>query len=289
MRQFKISKSITNKEALSLEKYLLEIARIKRADLEEEAVLAKNIRSGCLSSLHRLTNANLKFVVSVAKQYQYQGLELSDLINEGNLGLIKAAKKFDETKGFKFISYAVWWIRQSILQSLADQSRIVRIPLNKIGLMTQVANVFSAFEQEHEREPTVEEIAFILQVDNSAVESCLSINTKHVSFLSSVGDEEDNCLIDVIENTNAERVDGLKEHQLSLETDVKRALAVLSAKQKEVICYFFGIGIDSPLSLEEIGMKLQLTRERVRQIKDKAIYKLRHISKKGLLRHYLCQ
>ena len=287
MRQFKISKSITNKETLSLEKYLLEIARIKKADLEEEAILAKKIKSGCLSSLHRLTNANLKFVVSVAKQYQYQGLELSDLINEGNFGLIKAAQKFDESKGFKFISYAVWWIRQSILQSLADQSRIVRIPLNKVGLLTQVANVLSAFEQEHEREPTIEEIAFILKVDKTTIENCLSINTKHLSVLSPVGDEEENCLIDVIENHNAERVDGPKEHQLSLETDVKRALAVLSSKQKEVICYFFGIGMDSPLTLEEIGYKLQLTRERVRQIKDKAIYKLRHLNRKGFLRHYL--
>jgi RNA polymerase primary sigma factor len=287
MRQFKISKSITNKEALSLEKYLLEIARIKKSDVEEEAALAKNIREGCLQSLHRLTNANLKFVVSVAKQYQYQGLELSDLINEGNFGLIKAAQKFDETKGFKFISYAVWWIRQSILQSLADQSRIVRIPLNKVGLLTQVATVLSSFEQEHEREPTIEEIALILQVDKTAIENCLSINTKHISVLSPVGDEEDNCLIDILENKNAERVDGQNEHQISLETDVKRALAVLSSKQKEVICCFFGIGMDSPLTLEEIGYKLQLTRERVRQIKDKAIYKLRHVNRKGFLRHYL--
>jgi RNA polymerase primary sigma factor len=287
MKQLKISRSITNRDCLSLEKYLQEISRIQKATPEMEAELAQNIKKGCVNSLHILTNANLRFVVSVAKQYQFQGLDLADLINDGNIGLFKAAQRFDETKGFKFISYAVWWIRQSIIQSLADQSRLVRIPANKVGFTARVTRVLTEFEQEFEREPTPEEIAHYLDADINEVISSLSVNEKHISFLSPAGDEEGLCLIDVIENKNAERADEGKEKTESLKIDLNRSLAALTPRQKEVICFFYGIGMDHALSLEEIGHRYNLTRERVRQIRDKAIMKLKHLNKYGLLKPYL--
>jgi RNA polymerase primary sigma factor len=237
--------------------------------------------------LDRLTKANLRFVVSVAKQYQNQGLSLPDLINEGNLGLIKAAQRFDETRGFKFISYAVWWIRQSILQSLAEQSRIVRLPLNKVGLTNRIQKAFSLLEQQYEREPTPEELADVLDMDLDEVKATLSINSRHISMDSPLSDGEESTLIDVLENANAEKTDGELIHTESLKTEIDRSLKTLTERQKEVICFFFGIGVDHPMSLEDIGERFSLTRERVRQIKDKAITKLKASNRCQLLRTYL--
>lgn len=287
MRQLKITKSITNRESQSLEKYLQEIGKVELINAEEEVQLSINIKNGCQKSLERLVNANLRFVVSVAKQYQNQGLSLSDLINEGNLGLIKAAMRFDETKGFKFISYAVWWIRQSILQALAEQSRIVRIPLNKVGLTNRIVKAFQQLEQEYEREPTAEELAEILEMDIEEVTASLNFSSRHVSMDSPLGEGEDNTLIDVFENPNADKTDDKLAHKESLKLEIDRSLKTLTDRQKDVICYFFGIGIDHPLSLEDIGVRFNLTRERVRQIKDKAITKLRSTSRSKLLRTYL--
>jgi RNA polymerase primary sigma factor len=225
--------------------------------------------------------------VSVAKQYQNQGLSLSDLINEGNLGLIKAAQRFDETRGFKFISYAVWWIRQSILQALAEQSRIVRLPLNKVGLTNRINKAFSSLEQEYEREPSPEELAEVLEMDTDEVAATLGVAARHVSMDAPFAEGEDNTLIDVLENPNAESADAAIEHDESLRTEISRSLQTLTDRQKEVIRYFFGIGVDHPMSLEDIGEKFNLTRERVRQIKDKAINKLRSNSRCRLLRNYL--
>ncbi|MBK8953010.1 MAG: RNA polymerase sigma factor RpoD/SigA [Chitinophagaceae bacterium] len=287
MRQLKISKSITNRESQSLEKYLQEIGKVELITPEEEVKLATLIKQGDQRALDRLTKANLRFVVSVAKQYQNQGLSLPDLINEGNLGLIKAAQRFDETRGFKFISYAVWWIRQCILQALAEQARIVRLPLNKVGLTNRIQKAYTQLEQQFEREPTAEELAEMLDMELEEVRSSLNINARHVSMDSPLSDGEENTLIDVMENPNAEKTDDELDHKQSLKTEIDRSLKTLTDRQKEVICYFFGIGIDHPMSLEDIGEKFSLTRERVRQIKDKAITKLKTSGRSNLLRTYL--
>jgi RNA polymerase primary sigma factor len=287
MRQLKITKSITNRESQSLEKYLQEIGRVELITPEEEVQLAIRIKLDDQRALERLVNANLRFVVSVAKQYLNQGLTLSDLINEGNLGLIKAAQRFDETRGFKFISYAVWWIRQSILQALAEQSRIVRLPLNKVGLSNRISKAFSQLEQEYEREPTPEELADLLELDREEVAATLGVSSRHVSMDAPISDGEDGCLIDMMENPNAESASNNLEHHESLHTELGRSLSTLTERQKEVLCFFFGIGIDSALSLEDIGHRFHLTRERVRQIKDKAIAKLQNTSRCKLLRVYL--
>jgi RNA polymerase primary sigma factor len=287
MRQLKITKSITNRESQSLEKYLQEIGKVELISPQEEVKLAVLIKQGCQKSLDRLTKANLRFVVSVAKQYQNQGLSLPDLINEGNLGLIKAAQRFDETRGFKFISYAVWWIRQSILQSLAEQSRIVRLPLNKVGLTNRIQKAYSLLEQQFEREPSAEELAEVLEMDIEEITATLGINGRHVSMDSPLSDGEENTLIDVLENTNADKTDGELVHTQSLKTEIDRSLKTLTERQKEVICFFFGIGVDHPMSLEDIGERFSLTRERVRQIKDKAITKLKASNRCQMLRTYL--
>jgi len=287
MRQLKISKSITNRESQSLEKYLQEIGRVELLSAEEEVRLAVLIRKGDQAALDRLTKANLRFVVSVAKQYQNQGLTLPDLINEGNLGLIKAAQRFDETKGFKFISYAVWWIRQSILQALAEQSRIVRLPLNKVGLTNRISKAYQKLEQEFEREPTPEELAELLNVETDEVASTLNVSARHVSVDQPMFDGEESTLIDVLENQNASYADSKLAVNDSLHTEIERSLSSLTERQKEVICFFFGIGIDHPLSLEDIGERFNLTRERVRQIKEKAISKLRATAQSQLLRGFL--
>lgn len=287
MRQLKISKSITNRESQSLEKYLQEIGKVELISPEEEVKLATLIKQGDQRALDRLTKANLRFVVSVAKQYQNQGLSLPDLINEGNLGLIKAAQRFDETRGFKFISYAVWWIRQSILQSLAEQSRIVRLPLNKVGLTNRIQKAYSLLEQQFEREPSAEELAEVLEMDIEEVTATLGINGRHVSMDSPMSEGEENTLLDVLENHNADKTDGELDHTQSLKTEIDRSLKTLTERQKEVICYFFGIGVDHPMSLEDIGERFSLTRERVRQIKDKAITKLKASNRCKMLRTYL--
>ncbi len=287
MRQLKITKSITNRESQSLEKYLQEIGKVELITPEEEVKLAILIKKGDQAALEKLTKANLRFVVSVAKQYQNQGLTLPDLINEGNLGLIKAAQRFDETRGFKFISYAVWWIRQSILQALAEQSRIVRLPLNKVGLTNRISKAYSQLEQEFEREPTPEELAFLLDIDAEEVAATLGVAARHVSMDQPLFDGEEGTLIDVLINQNALSTDNNLAVIASLQTEIERSLSTLTERQKEVIRYFFGIGIDHPLSLEDIGERFNLTRERVRQIKDKAITKLRTTSRCKLLRGYL--
>ena len=287
MRQLKITKSITNRESQSLEKYLQEIGKVELISPEEEVKLAVRIKQGDQKALDKLTKANLRFVVSVAKQYQNQGLSLPDLINEGNLGLIKAAQRFDETRGFKFISYAVWWIRQSILQALAEQSRIVRLPLNKVGLTNRIQKAYSHLEQEFEREPSAEELAELLELDIDEVSSTLGIAARHVSMDTPLSEGEDNTLIDVLVNPNAELANSNIEHKESLKMEIDRSLKTLTERQKEVICFFFGIGVDHPMSLEDIGEKFNLTRERVRQIKDKAITKLRSNSRSKMLRSYL--
>jgi RNA polymerase primary sigma factor len=287
MRQLKITKSITNRESQSLEKYLQEIGKVELISPEEEVKLAERIKQGDQRALDRLTKANLRFVVSVTKQYQNQGLSLPDLINEGNLGLIKAAQRFDETRGFKFISYAVWWIRQSILQALAEQSRIVRLPLNKVGLTNRINKAFSQLEQEYEREPSAEELAEVLEIEIEEVSSTLGISSRHVSMDSPLSDGEENTLMDVLENPNAVATDGELDHNESLKTEITRSLKTLTERQQDVIKYFFGIGVDHPLSLEDIGERFNLTRERVRQIKDKAISKLKTNSRCKLLKGYL--
>jgi RNA polymerase primary sigma factor len=287
MRQLKITKSITNRESQSLEKYLQEIGKVELIAPEEEVALAIRIKEGDQKALERLTKANLRFVVSVAKQYQNQGLTLPDLINEGNLGLIKAAQRFDETRGFKFISYAVWWIRQSILQALAEQSRIVRLPLNKVGLTNRISKAYQMLEQEFEREPTAEELAELLEITADEVETTLMMGSRHVSVDSPLGEGDDNSLIDVLENDNADKADEKLVHDESLKLEIDRSLRTLTERQKNVICFFYGIGVDHPLSLEDIGEKYSLTRERVRQIKDKAITKLRTTSRCKELKVYL--
>ncbi len=287
MRQLKITKSITNRESQSLEKYLQEIGKVELITPEEEVKLALLIRQGNQAALDKLTKANLRFVVSVAKQYQNQGLTLPDLINEGNLGLIKAAQRFDETRGFKFISYAVWWIRQSILQALAEQSRIVRLPLNKVGLTNRISKAYSQLEQEFEREPTPEELATLLDIDAAEIAATLGVAARHVSMDQPLSEGEDATLIDVLCNHNVDSTDRELDVKDSLRTEIDRSLGTLTERQKEVVRYFFGLGVDHALSLEDIGEKFNLTRERVRQIKDKAITKLRSASRCKLLRTYL--
>ncbi|HEX8279368.1 MAG TPA: RNA polymerase sigma factor RpoD/SigA [Segetibacter sp.] len=287
MRQLKISKSITTRESQSLEKYLQEIGKQDLLSPEEEVMLAVQIRQGDQKALERLTKANLRFVVSVAKQYQNQGLSLPDLINEGNLGLIKAAQRFDETKGFKFISYAVWWIRQSIVYAIAEHSRIVRVPLNKVGLNNQVGKASQLLEQELEREPSSEEVANYLNISTEEVTAMLKMNSRHVSVDSPFAGEEDVTLIDVLVNENAPKADERLVKHESLHKDINRSLQTLTHRQKEVVCFFYGIGFDHPLSLEDIGRHYSLTRERVRQIKEKAITKLRTIPTCKDLKGYL--
>jgi len=287
MRQLKISKSITNRESESLEKYLQEIGRVELITPEEEVNLAKLIKQGDQKALDKLTRANLRFVVSVAKQYQNQGLTLPDLINEGNLGLIKAAQRFDETRGFKFISYGVWWIRQSIMQALAEQSRIVRLPLNKVGLTNRIARAYSQLEQEYERAPSLEELANYLEVDLEEVEATMRMASRHISMDSPLSEGEDNTLIDVLVNGNADSADKQIMFNDSLRQEIQRSLTLLTPRQKEVICLFYGIGVDQSISLEELGERYGLTRERVRQIKDKALEKLKTFSGTHLLKEYM--
>ena len=285
MRQVKITKSITNRESASLDKYLQEIGKEDLITVEEEVELAQRIKKGDQEALEKLTKANLRFVVSVAKQYQNQGLSLPDLINEGNLGLIKAAEKFDETRGFKFISYAVWWIRQSILQALAEQSRIVRLPLNQVGSLNKINKAFARFEQENERTPSPEELANVLDLPKEKVSDTLRVSGRHVSVDAPFSDGEDNNLLDVLVNTDSPNADrGLINESLS--TEVERALATLTDRERDIIRYFFGIGCPE-MTLEEIGEKFGLTRERVRQIKEKAIRRLRHSSRNKFLKSYL--
>ncbi len=287
MRQLKISKQITNRESQSLDKYLQEIGKVELLTPDEEVELARRIKQGDQVALEKLTKANLRFVVSVAKQYQNQGLSLGDLINEGNLGLIKAAKRFDETRGFKFISYAVWWIRQSILQALAEQSRIVRLPLNRVGALNKIGKAFSKLEQEFEREPSPEEIAEVLEnMSEDEIADTLKISGRHVSVDAPFVQGEENRLLDVLENDAEPNPDNELINE-SLSKEVERALSTLTQREAEVIRLYFGIGVEHSLTLEEIGEKFDLTRERVRQIKEKAIRRLRHTSRSKGLKTYL--
>jgi RNA polymerase primary sigma factor len=286
MRQLKITKSITNRDSASLDKYLQEIGREDLITAEDEVELAQRIKEGDQVALEKLVKANLRFVVSVSKQYQNQGLTLPDLINEGNLGLIKAAQRFDETRGFKFISYAVWWIRQSILQAIAEQARIVRLPLNQVGSLNRINKAFSRLEQEFEREPSPEEIAESLEIEKDKVTEAQKISGRHVSMDAPFRDGEDGTLLDVLSNGNSPIAD-LTLMNESLQKEIKRSLSTLTDREQDVIILFFGIGIPHPLSLEEIGEKFGLTRERVRQIKEKGIRRLRHTSRSKLLKTYL--
>lgn len=286
MRQLKISKQITNRESESLDKYLQEIGKVDLITSDEEVELAKRIREGDQIALEKLTKANLRFVVSVAKQYQNHGLTLGDLINEGNLGLIKAAQRFDETRGFKFISYAVWWIRQSIMQALAEQSRIVRLPLNRVGTLNKISKTFSDLEQKFQREPSPEELADVLEITSDEVSDTMKISGRHVSMDAPFAQGEDNGLLDVLENDS----EGTPDNELmqdSLRREVKRALSTLTQREAEVIMYYFGLNGENPMTLEEIGEKFNLTRERVRQIKEKATRRLRHSSRSNSLKPYL--
>jgi len=285
MRQLKITKSITNRESASLDKYLQEIGREELISVEEEVELAQRIKKGDQAALEKLTRANLRFVVSVAKQYQNQGLSLPDLINEGNLGLIKAAEKFDETRGFKFISYAVWWIRQSILQALAEQSRIVRLPLNQVGSLNKINKAYSKFEQEHERKPSPEELAELLEIPADKVSDTLRVAGRHISVDAPFVEGEDNSLLDVLVNSDSPNADRVLINE-SLVREIERSLATLTERESDIIKLFFGIGCQE-MTLEEIGERFGLTRERVRQIKEKAIRRLRHTSRSKLLKSYL--
>lgn len=287
MRQLKISKSITNRESQSVEKYLQEIGRVELITAEEEVELAKRIKKGDQVALEKLVNANLRFVVSVAKQYQNQGLTLNDLINEGNVGLVKAAQKFDETRGFKFISYAVWWIRQSIMQALAEQSRLVRLPLNKVGSLSKIRKALIQLEQEFDREPSIEELANYLDISQREVEQTLKLSSRHTSLDAPLIEGESSSLSDVLQNDNADFADSFLEYADSLKRETERSLSTLTFRQREIIKLYYGIGIDHPMSLEDIGDELGITRERVRQIKDKAILKLRSASRSKLLKSYL--
>ena len=285
-RQLKITRSITNRESASLDKYLQEIGHEDLLTVDEEVELAQRIRKGDREALEKLTKANLRFVVSVAKQYQNQGLSLPDLINEGNLGLIKAAEKFDETRGFKFISYAVWWIRQSILQAIAEQSRIVRVPLNQVGSVNKINRVMNKFEQENERRPSVDEIAEKTDIPFEKIEDAISVNNRHVSVDAPFVDGEDNSLLDVLVNDDAPMADRMLVIE-SLREEINRALTSLNERERNIIEAFFGINQTTEMTLEEIGEKFGLTRERVRQIKEKAIRKLRQNTKSKMLKSYL--
>ncbi len=285
MRQLKITKSITNRESASLDKYLQEIGREELISVEEEVELAQRIRNGDRIALEKLTRANLRFVVSVAKQYQNQGLSLPDLINEGNLGLIKAAEKFDETRGFKFISYAVWWIRQSILQALAEQSRIVRLPLNQVGSLNKINKALSKFEQEFERRPSAEELSVKLDIPVEKVRDTMKVSGRHISVDAPFVEGEDNSLLDVMINDDSPHADRELMNE-SLSKEIDRALSTLSDREYQIVRKFFGIGVPE-MTLEEIGEEFGLTRERVRQIKEKAIRRLRSNSRSKLLKGYL--
>jgi RNA polymerase primary sigma factor len=285
MRQLKITKSITNRESASLDKYLQEIGKEGLITVEEEVELAQRIKKGDREALEKLTRANLRFVVSVAKQYQNQGLSLPDLINEGNLGLIKAAEKFDETRGFKFISYAVWWIRQSILQALAEQSRIVRLPLNQVGSLNKLNKAFNKFEQQYERTPTPEELAETLELPKEKIADTLRVSGRHVSVDAPFVEGEDNSLLDVLINNDSPKADKNLIGE-SLNKEIERSLSTLTERERDIIKLFFGIGVQE-MTLEEIGERFGLTRERVRQIKEKAIRRLRHTSRSKLLKGYL--
>ena len=285
MRQLKITKSITNRESASLDKYLQEIGREERITIEDEVELAQRIKKGDQAALEKLTKANLRFVVSVAKQYQNQGLSLPDLINEGNLGLIKAAEKFDETRGFKFISYAVWWIRQSILQALAEQSRIVRLPLNQVGALNKINKIINKFEQEHQRQPSPDEVAELLETSKEKIADTQRVSGRHISIDAPFVEGEDNSLLDVLPNNDSPSADrGLINE--SLKVEIERALSTLTERERNIIKYFFGIGCQEK-TLEEIGETFNLTRERVRQIKEKAIRRLKSSGRKKLLMNYL--
>lgn len=287
MRQLKISKSITNRESASLDKYLQEIGHEELLTTDEEVELAQRIRKGDKRALERLTKANLRFVVSVAKQYQNQGLSLPDLINEGNVGLIKAAEKFDETRGFKFISYAVWWIRQSILQAIAEQSRLVRLPLNQVGSVNKITREFNKFEQEHERKPSVDEIAERVDLPEDKIADAMKANSRHVSMDAPIADGEDSSMIDFLagDSSNTDRELAIE----SLKAEVSRILKLLTDKEQKVLRAFFGIDGSPEMTLDEIGEKYNLTRERVRQIKEKALRRLRRNTKNKLLKSYLGQ
>ncbi len=287
MRQLKITKSITNRESASLDKYLQEIGKEGFVTAEEEAILAQKIREGDQAALDKLTKSNLRFVVSVAKQYQNQGLSLPDLINEGNLGLIKAAKRFDETRGFKFISYAVWWIRQTILQAIAEQSRMVRLPLNQVGSLNKIKKAYSTLEQKYEREPSMEELSEVLELSEDKLADTMRISARHVSMDAPfVNGEDNNSLGDVLVNMDAPQADNMLMSE-SLLQEINRSLSTLTERESEVVKLFYGIGLNHGLTLEEIGLKYDLTRERVRQIKEKAIRRLRHSSRSRHLKAYL--
>ena len=285
MRQLKISNSITNRESASLDKYLQEIGHEELLTTDQEVELAQRIRKGDKRALERLTKANLRFVVSVAKQYQNQGLSLPDLINEGNVGLIKAAEKFDETRGFKFISYAVWWIRQSILQAIAEQSRLVRLPLNQVGSVNKITRELNKFEQEHERKPSVDEIAERVDLPEDKIADAMKANSRHVSMDAPIADGEDSSMIDFLsgDSSNTDRELAIE----SLKAEVSRILKLLTDKEQKVLRAFFGIDGSPEMTLDEIGEKYNLTRERVRQIKEKALRRLRHNTKNKLLKSYL--
>ena len=289
MRQLKISKSITNRESQSIEKYLQEIGKVELLTPDQEVDLAKRIKQGDQDALEKLTRANLRFVVSVAKQYQNNSLSLNDLINEGNLGLVKAAQRFDETRGFKFISYAVWWIRQSIIQALAEQSRLVRLPLNKVGSLSKINKAFSELEQKYEREPSPEELSQLLDISPEDIESTMQVSSRHVSVDAPFSDGESGSLMDVLENREADKADDYLDFQDSLRIECERTLATLTERERDVIKLFFGIGVAHAMTLQDIGEHLGLTRERVRQIKDKAINKLRTTSRSESLKAYLAQ
>ena len=286
MRQLKITKQVTNRETASLDKYLQEIGKVELISAEEEVELAQRIKQGDKVALEKLTKANLRFVVSVSKQYQNQGLSLPDLINEGNLGLIKAAQRFDETRGFKFISYAVWWIRQSILQALAEQSRIVRLPLNKIGSINKINKAYAKLEQEYEREPNVEEIAEVLEITEAEVKESMKNAGRHISMDAPLIQDEDNTMYDVLKSEEAPTPETELLYE-SLRKEIDRAISTLTPREADVVRLYFGLNGSHPMTLEEIGEKFDLTRERVRQIKEKAIRLLKHTSRSKILKSYL--
>ncbi|MCE1202132.1 MAG: sigma-70 family RNA polymerase sigma factor [Bacteroidia bacterium] len=286
MRQLKITKQVTNRETASLDKYLQEIGKVELITAEEEVELARRIKQGDRAALEKLTKANLRFVVSVSKQYQNQGLSLPDLINEGNLGLIKAAQRFDETRGFKFISYAVWWIRQSILQALAEQSRIVRLPLNKIGSINKINKAYAKLEQEFEREPNSEEIAEMLEITETEVKESLKNAGRHISMDAPLVQDEDNTMYDVLRSEESVTPETELLYE-SLRKEIDRAISTLTQREADVIRLYFGLNGSHPMTLEEIGEKFDLTRERVRQIKEKAIRRLKHTSRSKILKSYL--
>jgi len=286
MRQLKITKQVTNRETASLDKYLQEIGKVELITADEEVALAQRIKQGDRIALEKLTKANLRFVVSVSKQYQNQGLSLPDLINEGNLGLIKAAQRFDETRGFKFISYAVWWIRQSILQALAEQSRIVRLPLNKIGSINKINKAYAKLEQEHEREPNAGEIASLLEITENEVKESMKNSGRHVSMDAPLVQDEDNNMYDVLKSDDSSTPESQLLYE-SLKKEIDRAISTLTPREADVVRLYFGLNSKHPMTLEEIGEKFDLTRERVRQIKEKAIRRLKHTSRSKILKTYL--